>query len=130
MVFCFQGVFKEISGIEWVNRSSHSEVKAPSKTFPNVTGKHIDQRISFNIQSQFLSLNMPFSFTVFSCKLYDIRCIVRHPVLRMSSVNPFVLSAPFLYLLKTPENLKIFWCFQGVEKKCIGNEWVKCRTSH
>ena len=42
---------KEISGTEWVNRSSRSEVKAPSKTFTNVTGKHIDQRISFTIQS-------------------------------------------------------------------------------
>ena len=31
---------------------------------------------------------------------------------------PFVPNAPFLYPLKT------FWCFQGVEKGCIGNEWV------
>ena len=23
------------------------------------------------------------------------------------------------------ENLAIFWCFQGIEKECIGNEWVK-----
>ena len=38
--------------------------------------------------------------------------------------NPFVPSAPFLYPLKTLENRKVFWCFQGVEKKCIGNEWV------
>ena len=41
------------------------------------------------------------------------------------SVNPFVPSAPFLYPLKTSENLKVFWCFQGVEKGCTGNEWVK-----
>ena len=32
--------------------------------------------------------------------------------------NPFVSNAPFLYPLKT-------WCFPGVEKGCIGNEWVK-----
>ena len=38
-------------------------------------------------------------------------------------INPFVHNAPFLYLLKT-ENRKVFWCFQGVEKGCIGNEWV------
>ena len=37
--------------------------------------------------------------------------------------NPFVPRAPFLYSLKT-ENLTFFWCFQEVEKKCIGNEWV------
>ena len=33
--------------------------------------------------------------------------------------NPFVPNAPFLYPLKTSENL------QGFEKGCIGNEWVK-----
>ena len=31
---------------------------------------------------------------------------------------------PFSNPLKTSENRKIF-CFQGVEKGCIGNEWVK-----
>ena len=40
------------------------------------------------------------------------------------TVNPFVPIAPFLYPLKTSENRKVFWCFQGVEKGCIGNEWV------
>ena len=25
---------------------------------------------------------------------------------------------------KTSEALTVFWCFQGVEKGCIGNEWV------
>ena len=39
--------------------------------------------------------------------------------------NPFVPSAPFLYHLKTSENRKVFWCFQEVQKGCIGNEWVK-----
>ena len=39
-------------------------------------------------------------------------------------INPFVSNAPFLYPLKTSENLTVFWCFQGVEKGCIGNEWV------
>ena len=38
--------------------------------------------------------------------------------------NPFVSNAPFLYLLKTSENLTVFWYFQGVEKRCTGNEWV------
>ena len=39
------------------------------------------------------------------------------------SVNPFVPNARFPYLLKT----KIFTVlvgFQGVENRCIGNEWV------
>ena len=25
---------------------------------------------------------------------------------------------------KTSEKLTVFWCFQGVEKGCIGNKWV------
>ena len=37
----------------------------------------------------------------------------------------FVLNAPVFYYLKTLENRKFFWCFQGVEKGCTGNEWIK-----
>ena len=40
------------------------------------------------------------------------------------SVNPFAPNAPFLYLLKTSENLTVFSCFQRVEKRRIGNKWV------
>ena len=29
-------------------------------------------------------------------------------------INLFAPNAPFLYHLKTPENLTVFWCFQGV----------------
>ena len=36
---------------------------------------------------------------------------------RTLSFNPFVHNAPFLYPM-------VFWCFQGVEKECIGNKWV------
>ena len=39
-------------------------------------------------------------------------------------INRFVPNVPFLYSLKTSENYKVFWCFQGVEKGWIGNEWV------
>ena len=39
-------------------------------------------------------------------------------------LNPFVPNATFFYPLKTSENLTVFWCFQGVEKGCIGNKWV------
>ena len=31
----------------------------------------------------------------------------------------FTLSLPS----ETSENLTVFWCFQGVKKECIGNEW-------
>ena len=39
--------------------------------------------------------------------------------------NLFVPNAPFLYPLKTSENREIFLCFQGVQKGCIGSEWIK-----
>ena len=38
--------------------------------------------------------------------------------------NSFVRRPPFLYPLKTSENLTIFWCFQEVEKGCIRNNWA------
>ena len=41
-----------------------------------------------------------------------------------SAFNPFVPNASSLYSLETTENLTVFWCFQGVEKGCFGNEWV------
>ena len=43
--------------------------------------------------------------------------------------NPFVSNAPLLYPLKTSENLTLFWCFHGIEKGCIGNKWVKVKSS-
>ena len=46
-----------------------------------------------------------------------------------ANFNPFVSNAPLLYPLKTSENLTVFRCFQGVEEKCIGNEWIKMRHS-
>ena len=39
--------------------------------------------------------------------------------------NPFFPNAPFLYPLKTSENHQIFRYFQGIEKGCIENKWVK-----
>ena len=43
--------------------------------------------------------------------------------------NPFVHSATFLYPFKISEKLTIFWCFQGVEKGCIGKKCVKYQIS-
>ena len=31
-------------------------------------------------------------------------------------------------LSQTPENLTVFWCFQGVKKGCIRKEWFKADT--
>ena len=46
-------------------------------------------------------------------------------MLFLGNVNPFVPSVLFLYPLKTSENRKVLWSFQGVEKGCIGNKGVK-----
>ena len=35
-----------------------------------------------------------------------------------------------MYPLKTSENYKVFWCFQEVEKECIGNNWVNLNTQY
>ena len=47
--------------------------------------------------------------------------------LKRSAFNPFLPNEPFLYPLKTSENLilMVFWYFQGAEKECIRNKWVK-----
>ena len=50
---------------------------------------------------------------------------VSHFKLHYSDFNPFVSNSPFLCSLKTSQNRKVFWCFQGVETGCIGNVWVK-----
>ena len=42
----------------------------------------------------------------------------------LTRLNSFVPNAPFLYPLKTSEKWKVFYCFQGVEKWCIGKKWV------
>ena len=38
-------------------------------------------------------------------------------------INPFFPNASLLYPLKT-KHFAVFWWFQGVEKRCIGNKWV------
>ena len=46
-----------------------------------------------------------------------------------SLFNFDVPNAPFLYPLKTSENLAVFECFQKVEQGCIGNKRLK-RAAH
>ena len=50
-----------------------------------------------------------FPLNCFNCNKAFIESNQYHPL-----VNPFVRNAPFLYPLKTSENCKVFWCFQGV----------------
>ena len=53
-----------------------------------------------------------------SCYLISQTLSVKYDIFLL--INPFVPNAPFLYSL----NLTVFWCFQGIEKRCIGNKWV------
>ena len=62
--------------------------------------------------------------TLFHLYNKEHTCLQAHTCL-LNLLNPFVPNAAFLYPLKTLQNRKVFWCFQGVEKGCFGNEWVK-----
>ena len=44
-------------------------------------------------------------------------------IVKWDGLTHLFLMDPF----STSENPTIFWCFQEVEKRCIGNEWVKQR---
>ena len=44
--------------------------------------------------------------------------IIKLIALGIININPFVPNAPFLY------PLKVFGCFQGVQKGCVCNKWV------
>ena len=56
-----------------------------------------------------------------SCRMISV---MHKRLLVLTHSNLFVPNAPFLNSLKAPKNPKIFWCFQGVEKGCIGNNCV------
>ena len=64
--------------------------------------------------------------TIIARKLYNDYTCLKWSVICLWNLlrlfNPFVPNAPILYPLKTSENRKVF---QGVEKGCIGNKWVK-----
>ena len=48
--------------------------------------------------------------------------VKRLKIKERNRINPFVPTAPFLYSLKASENLKVFWCFKGVEKGALGTD--------
>ena len=88
--------------------------------------------INISLESHFTSFR---SFFLIRSKAAFHRCYIKNMFRKISQnsqkntyqsfFNPFVPNAPFLYPLKTSENLMVFLYFQGVEKWCIGNEWVK-----
>ena len=61
-------------------------------------------------------------FQTIFCMNWRTRSWIQTPLTHLFRMHPF--STP----LKTSENLTIFWCFQGKEKRCIGNKWVNLPT--
>ena len=61
---------------------------------------------------------------LFISKGYDLKA---HNII-LTHLFPMYL---FVYTMKTSKNITVFWCFQGVEKECIGNKWVNnCDSGH
>ena len=64
--------------------------------------------------------------------LQDFKCVFVHFVgtrrYGVKLTHSFPMH-PFSPPLKTSENLKVFRCFQGGEKGCIGKEWVNKESS-
>ena len=87
-------------------------------TFP----EHMFGALLFNCYSRTYcrpNLYVIQALSIFWNENLSIRCF------RFLNSLTHVCNAPFLYPLKTSENLEVFWCFQGVEKGCIENKWVK-----
>ena len=53
------------------------------------------------------------------------RTILHSENISLKRVNQFNATGLFLQLLKTPENQRLFLCFQGVQKQASGMKWVK-----
>ena len=62
-----------------------------------------------------VSFSENFAYVLNGWPLWSLRSLI---------LNPFQGTAPILEPLKTPENLLVFWCFQGVWNGNIGQKWV------
>ena len=68
------------------------------------------------------SLCSVLDFIYWQCCNYNYQKSMMKLLVKM--VNSYWANAPFWDPLKTSENLKVFWCFQGVSKGGIGSIWV------
>ena len=93
------------------------------------TGKYCPEELRIRtLFTQWLSWWYPFFLYLDNfINTMKVRLSSAVPILflALSGINPSAPNAPFLYPLKSSENLKVFWCFQGVEKECIGKKWDK-----
>ena len=103
----------------------------------------INDSLSNASLKQKILLNFPYKHFKICVRTRHLICFMevfmlkasKHELLSKSALsgewkhlNPFLPNTPFLYPLKTSENRMVFWCFQGVEKRCIGNEWVNYKA--
>ena len=84
------------------------------------------QTINFGQKIEKIIVNNLLNILTYCCK--TLACICTKGRILWTEfcgcVNPFFPNVAFLYPLKTSEIRKVFWCFQGVQKRCIGNEWL------
>ena len=85
----------------------------------------IFESIKFCTKFQILRIVLEEFSTAFSTSFNPFKKWNLNPT--HNRINSFVLNTPFLYPLKTSENLTVFWCFQGVEKECFRNKRVNLR---
>ena len=81
--------------------------------------KYVSNRLSF-----WLIINRLFKIIFSYCVWFPLILWALWLICSSTLFNLFVPNAPFLYPLKTSEKRTVCWCFQGVEKGCIGDEWV------
>ena len=93
--------------------TSHSEVLCQIERLPILAGDLRMAPSALKIYSFFCVFNYMFLKEKCKKKIY-------FAIVKFNDFNPFVPSAPFLYPLKTSENLNVFWCFQGVAEWCLG----------
>ena len=83
-----------------------------------------NQRYHFRINLEYIQTWDEKFVLLFNFLLRKICIHFLKAIFHTSFLNPFVLHVPFLYSLKISESLTVLWCFQRVEKGCIGNKWV------
>ena len=87
--------------------------------------KYVSNRLSF-----WLIINRSFKIIFSNCVWFPLILWALWLICSSTLFNLFVPNAPFLYPLKTSENRTVCWCFQGVKKGCIGDEWVNSSLFH
>ena len=124
----FPGCIKCDTGLKWVNYIHHVGYvnwsyfwNQPLRdALRNRRSTYFDRAsydVSFCIKMLFLtSFLCVFNYIFLKEKSKKKICFTN---IKFNALNPFVPSAPFLYPLKTSENLNVFWCFQGVEEECL-----------